>query len=242
MAERTVYVTTADGRMEVFVVHPDGPGPFPVLIQFMDVSGMREELRRLARRGAAMGYYVLQPDVLYRDGITGPVDLGNPANREPLMRAAMNVTPERLESDMRAMLAIAEADGAARPGPVGVYGFCMGGNLAVVLAERLGDGVAAVGSIHPGYLVTEYPNSPHLHLGNIRAECYFSIGEQDHMSTPEQVSVLEGAMKGLGIRHSIDWPQAPHGFIFPDRAGQFNDGASEKVWADLKQLFDRALK
>ena len=53
MAERTECVQMPDGTMEVYIACPDGPGPFPVIIQLMDGIGMREELRGHARRTAA---------------------------------------------------------------------------------------------------------------------------------------------------------------------------------------------
>ena len=53
MADRTEMIETGDGTMEVFVTYPDGPGPFPVIVQLMDGIGFREELRDHARQTAA---------------------------------------------------------------------------------------------------------------------------------------------------------------------------------------------
>ena len=40
-------------EMTVFTVHPEGEGPFPVAVVFMDAPGYREELKDHARRYAA---------------------------------------------------------------------------------------------------------------------------------------------------------------------------------------------
>ena len=44
--------------METFVTHPQQDGPFPPVIFYMDVWGVREELYDLARRVATVGYYL----------------------------------------------------------------------------------------------------------------------------------------------------------------------------------------
>ena len=44
MYEQHVIVTTKHGRMPAFVACPDGPGPFPPIIFYMDAPGTREEL------------------------------------------------------------------------------------------------------------------------------------------------------------------------------------------------------
>ena len=52
--------------MTVFTVHPEGEGPFPVAVVFMDAPGYREELKEHTRRYAAGGYYAVLPDLFHR--------------------------------------------------------------------------------------------------------------------------------------------------------------------------------
>jgi dienelactone hydrolase len=68
MKERMVEIATAAGRMEAFVTHPEEGGPFPAILVYMDVFGMREELFDVARRVATVGYYAMVPDFYYRNG------------------------------------------------------------------------------------------------------------------------------------------------------------------------------
>ncbi|MBM3594907.1 MAG: hypothetical protein FJX31_03725 [Alphaproteobacteria bacterium] len=79
--DRNESVATADGMMDVSITRPDGPGPFPVVVQLMDGLGMREELHGHARRVAGWGYCVVAPDLFYRQGLKGPLDFGNPKSR-----------------------------------------------------------------------------------------------------------------------------------------------------------------
>ena len=66
--EKTVNIPTADGQMGTFVVHPEESGPFAPVIIYMDVWGLRTELCDIARKVAVIGYYVLLPDLYYRQG------------------------------------------------------------------------------------------------------------------------------------------------------------------------------
>ena len=68
MKDRLIEIPTPDGRMETFVSHPEQDGPFPPVILYMDVWGVREELFDLARRVATVGYYAMVPDWYYRQG------------------------------------------------------------------------------------------------------------------------------------------------------------------------------
>ena len=66
MIERHVDIATTDGAMNSFVVHPEEGGPFPAVLFYMDAPGKREELHDMARRLAAVGYYVVLPNLYYR--------------------------------------------------------------------------------------------------------------------------------------------------------------------------------
>jgi len=66
MTEDHCEITTSDGVMNSFVVHPDEGGPFPVVLFYMDAPGKREELHDMARRIAAVGYFVVLPSLYYR--------------------------------------------------------------------------------------------------------------------------------------------------------------------------------
>ena len=68
MKETLADVATKEGRMETFITRPDRPGPFPGVVLFMDIWGIREELYDIARRIATVGYCVAVPDLYYREG------------------------------------------------------------------------------------------------------------------------------------------------------------------------------
>src|SRR5690349_9283816 len=75
MPGMAVDVTTDDGTADAYLAHPDGDGPFPAVLFYMDAFGLRPHLRAMADRLAAAGYVVLVPNVFYRVGPAPVIDL-----------------------------------------------------------------------------------------------------------------------------------------------------------------------
>src|SRR5207244_9418454 len=99
MNEKEIRVTTTDGEMTVFVVHPGGDGPFPVAVVYMDAPGYREQVKENARRFAAGGYYCVAPDLFYRSGEKLTFDFADESSRERRMAVIRSVKPEMVFRD-----------------------------------------------------------------------------------------------------------------------------------------------
>ncbi|MCH8888292.1 MAG: dienelactone hydrolase family protein [SAR324 cluster bacterium] len=136
MIETTVDLATADGAMPTFITHPEAGGPHPAVIFYMDAPGMREELRDFARRMATVGYYVLLPNLYYRDGgPTFPPAAERSDEDSKRMFALMDaLTNARILEDTQPMVAHAEADPAASAGSMGCIGYCMSGQYVLTVA------------------------------------------------------------------------------------------------------------
>jgi len=146
MIEREVDVTTPDGEMKTFIVHPQHDGPHPVVLYLMDAPSIRPALHDMASRLASAGYYVMTPFLFYRGS---PFREFGMSDEDMHVRRELmgTVTPTNIIGDAEALLALADGDPAARPGPVGAVGFCMSGGLTIALAKALPERVAAVASI-----------------------------------------------------------------------------------------------
>lgn len=194
MQEKEIRVQTADGVMRTFTVHPDGSGPFPVAVLYMDGVGYREQIKTNARRFAEAGYYVAAPDLYYRAGEMSfdPTKLmgenPDPAMREKMMQAAMSTQPGKAAEDTRAVLNAIASDPAAAQGAKVCVGYCMGARIALHAASAMPDEFAAAAGIHPGALVNDKPDSPHHDLDSVRGELYFAFAEVDRTATPENVA------------------------------------------------------
>jgi carboxymethylenebutenolidase len=239
MIERQVEVTTPDGEMRTFIFHPEHDGPFPIVLYLMDAPSIRPALKDMASRLASSGYYVMLPYLFYRGGPFrefGASDEDMHARRE-LMET---VTPTNIVGDAEALLAVADADPAARDGKIGVVGFCMSGGLAVALARALPDRVAAAASIHGAWIVRDTPDSPHAGLDAVEAELYFAWVVDDPTAPTDTIPVMEQAMDEAGITYTIDRiTDAVHGFA---PAGErYDRRASELHWERVHSLLHRNL-
>lgn len=244
MFETEISVTTTDGEMTTFVAHPDEGGPFPVAVLFMDGVGYREQIKQNVRRFAAAGYYVVAPDLFYRSGEKLWFDfarMGDPAYREQLMSVVASVTPERALADVDAVLAMIADDPAAAGGPKVCVGYCMGARLALHAAAAHPDEFAAAAGIHPGALVADQPDSPHLELADVRGELYFAFAEIDQSATAESVDRFRAEMERQGVKGAVERiPSASHGFAMADLP-VYDEAASEHHFERTLELWRRAL-
>jgi carboxymethylenebutenolidase len=245
MEEKELRVETPDGVMRTFTAHPDGAGPFPVAVLYMDGVGYREQIKENARRFAAGGFYVVAPDLYYRAGelTFDPVSLmgGNPdpATRDKMMQAARSVSPDKAMDDTKAALKEISADPAAARGQLVCVGYCMGARMALRAASAMADDVAAAAGIHPGSLVNESPDSPHHDLGAVRGELYFAFAEIDRTATPESIEQFKHEMKSRGINGEVERiAGATHGFAMADLP-VYDPAASEHHFETVLALWDR---
>ena len=166
MQEKDVVINTADGAMPAFVTHPDEGGPFPVIFFYMDAPGIREELRDMARRLGTVGYYVVLPNLYYREG--SPVDIMVDRSEETMERMfglMRTLSNRKIVSDTEGMLSFVAGESAAKDGAVGVVGYCMSGPFVTSVAAAFPDEIASAASIYGAALVTEHSDSPHLRVG-----------------------------------------------------------------------------
>ncbi len=157
--------------MTTFIAHPDGDGPFPVAVLYMDGVGYRAQIKANARRFAAAGYYCVAPDLFYRSGEKLTFDfsrMGDEAYRSRLMSIVASVKPDGVVADTGAIFEAIADDPAASNGPKVNVGYCMGARMALHAAAAMPDAFVAAAGIHPSALVTDRPDSPHTVLGRRR--------------------------------------------------------------------------
>lgn len=120
-----VELDVPGGPMEALLaVTAAGDGPWPGVVVVHDVYGFTRDVRAISQRVADAGYAVLTPN-LYARG-------GGPRCVVRVLRALLAQRGEALED-----LTAAREYLQARPecaGPVGIVGFCMGGQFALVMA------------------------------------------------------------------------------------------------------------
>jgi carboxymethylenebutenolidase len=211
----------------------------------MDAPGIRQELRDMASRLATVGYYVLLPNLYYRAGRDtkyGPDVLVEGSTEHQRMRAVrtkMTIPP--VMADVAALLAFADGQTAAKPGPVGAHGYCMSGPYALAAAARYPDRIAAAASFYGTWLVSDAEESPHLTLGKAKGELYISCAEHDHLAPLPMVEELRTLFVASGAKGELEiHPDVHHGFAFPQRK-VYDRKAAERHWERLIALYRRCL-
>ncbi len=247
MIEETLDIATCDGAMETFIVRPERGDPCPPVLFLMDAPGIREELHDMARRLATTGYCVLLPNLYYRAGRDtthyGPdvlVKESEAWTRMREIRTKMTIPP--VMDDIAAMFAfLDDRPEMARPGSVGIHGYCMSGPYALAAAARYPDRIAAAASFYGTWLVNDAEESPHLNLAKIRGEAYIACAEIDDLAPLPMVAELQELFDAAGTRGEIEiYPGVHHGFGFPERK-IYDKPAAEQHWERLIALYQRNL-
>lgn len=244
MAHEQIMIGTADGDCSAHLVTPDGSGPWPAVIIYMDALGMRPTLVGIAQRLARNGYVALLPDLFYRAGayqVPTPKEVFAGGDAMKIIGPLMATTgAAKAAEDTGFFLDYLDH----RPdvsGKVGVVGFCMGGGMAIAAAGTYPDRIAAVASFHGGRLATDAPDSPHLYGPKIQAEIYIAVADKDPSYPPEMAKRLEQAFTAAGVKfRSEAYPGAMHGWMKPDFP-IYNEEAAEHGWSEMLALFKRNL-
>ncbi|SCL48052.1 dienelactone hydrolase family protein [Micromonospora chersina] len=249
MQTTTVDVPTGDGVADSFLVRPDGDGPFPAVLVFMDAFGLRPRLAEMAEAIAARGHVVLVPNLFHRFGRAPLVDLsglGDDSRRGALFATVSPMigalTPDVVARDTAAYLDFLAAQPGVAPGPAAVVGYCMGGTNALRAIEALPDRIAAAAAFHAGRVVTDAPDSPHLGVGAVTGELYFGHADHDPSMTAEQIATLEKALDAAGVTYRSEvYTGARHGYTQADTP-MYDERATERHWAALFDLLDRTFR
>ena len=251
--ERFVEIPTEDGRMEAFVTHPEQDGPFPPVILYMDVWGVREELYDLARRIGTVGYYAVVPDFYYRQGKIRSTFTNDKGERISLARLSKEDQAKVLEpaskladsmvvADTGALLKFFRAGGdPVKAGGVGSVGYCMGGRHVMQVAVAYPEAFKASASLHGTTLISDRPDSPHLGVAKLRGELYCGFAEFDPYAPLSMVEELGTLLKPCQVKytHAIH-KGAEHGYALPDR-DIYDKKATERDWELIFAMFHRQI-
>lgn len=245
MSYEEISIRTNDGDCPAHVFTPDGEGPWPAVIFFMDGLAIRPALLRMAARMADGGYVVLLPDMFYRAGRYEPLDpkaVFASGNVRAAIGHLMGATDNaRAAGDTAFFLDYLDSRTDVRGTKVGTTGYCMGGAISLTVAGTYPDRIAAAASFHGGNLATDSEQSPHRFAPAIKARVYVAGADEDASYPPEMEALLDKALSDAGVDHVCEiYPGALHGWTMTDFP-IYNEAAAERHWRELFKLFGETL-
>jgi carboxymethylenebutenolidase len=246
MAEQEIEIKTQDGISDSVLYHPEGAGPWPGVLYFTDIGGIRAANRESAARLAQQGYSVLMPNIFYRTSRV-PLQpsirtLDDEGRKKRMAELSGPLTPEAMERDSSTYIDFLVSQSCTRPGMIGVAGYCFSGKMAMFAAAARPDKVAAAASFHGGGLCTDAPTSPHLVLPRIKARMYFGHADKDHSMSEEAIAKFEQALTAWSGKYESDiYRGAFHSWTSSD-SPVYNQVEAERAFKKLLELFQGTLR
>jgi carboxymethylenebutenolidase len=245
MSQQQITIQAKDGICSATVFTPEGKGPWPAVIMYMDAFGIRPAMKEMANHIAKQGYVVLLPDLFYRFGAYGPYDPKEVLKGDfraiigPMMGSTDN---HKAAEDTASFLSYFKSRADVAGDKVGTVGFCMGGGMALTAAGYYPNRIAAAVSFHGGNLATDLPTSPHLVVPKIKAEVYVAGADKDQGYPPEMAQRLEETLTKAGVRHKCEIYEGKlHGWMKPDMP-VYDAAAAERGWKECFALYARTLQ
>jgi carboxymethylenebutenolidase len=214
----TTTLTAADGfRLGCYIARPQGKAKAGLVV-IQEIFGVNDHMRRVAHSFAQAGYLAVTPCLF--DRVKPGIELGYGEGDIANGRDTRGKTElEKVMLDLAA--AVKEARTA---GKVGVVGYCWGGTLAFLSAQRLGVD-AAVGYYGGGMV-------PHADI-KTTAPTLLHFGETDAAIPLTDVEIVRKKRSEVEIRL---YP-AGHGFNCDERGSY--DAASAKLARERTDAFFR---
>jgi carboxymethylenebutenolidase len=205
-------------------VRPAGEGPFPGLVLIPDVRGVSPHFVDVARRFAAEGFFTYVIDLYSREGAPQLNDM-------PAVFAWIAALPDpRVMADLDGAVQALAAHPDVRANAVGITGFCLGGQYALMAActvERLRACVSWYGMLRYDEHNERKPISP-LELAPKLGCPYLGLfGAEDALIPPADVEELRAILAAAGKTFDLHvYPGAGHAFFNDARPDAYRPAAA----------------
>ncbi|WP_456740557.1 dienelactone hydrolase family protein [Bradyrhizobium sp. USDA 4469] len=188
--------------MDVLVASPDETALGAVLL-LGPIFGVDEDLAAIANDWAEVGYVALAPDYYHRVA-PGPMPRDAEGFRAAIARWKKWDALQAL-ADLRQAARFART--IASSGPIGVIGYCAGGELAALAAI---DGAADVFAIFHAARMPVYAER----LARVERPLTLHFGGADRLVPPEDVAVVQAAVTANPLVELFVHAGADHGYTF----------------------------
>jgi carboxymethylenebutenolidase len=238
MGARGEWVELGDG-LRGYYARPDGAGPFPCVVIFIEAYGLNDHFKRLTERFADAGFAAVTPDI-YDGAVYDYADLKNAIAHMKRMDDA--IVMARTERALDFLAGREETDWTA----VGAIGFCMGGRYAFLANAALPSRFKAASAFYGGGIApAEDPFGRKTLLdrvGDMQAPIQLWYGAEDQFIRPEEHGRIAEAMSRAGRQYTLTvFPGVTHGFFCEDRESYDKD-AARRSWRTTLAFFHEYLE
>jgi len=207
---------------------PTAAGPFAAVIVLHDVRGLYEHYRDVARRFAGEGFFTLALDLYSREGAPDLPDMG------AVFRWMRALPDGRVLADVAAATRYLGARSDVRAEAIGITGFCMGGQYALMSActvHGLAACVSWYGMLRYAETNAVKPASP-LDLAPGLGCPYLGLfGADDGLIPAADVDELRAILGRTGKTFETKiYPGAGHAFANDTRPDAYRPAAAADAW------------
>ncbi len=228
-------VKVADGEMPAYYARPAGVANPPIILVALEIFGLHEWIKDVARRLGHLGALAVAPDYYFRDG----VDLTKIEGVAKLLPIVNTKKDTELFSDLDATVAWAKAQGGDG-NRLGVMGFCRGGRTVWHYSSHNPDLKAGVAFY--GTLIDKNDAAPKNSIElapDVKEPVLGLYGADDAGIKLDQIAQMEEKLKAANKTFEfIVYSGAPHGF-FADYRASYRKDAAEDAWNQLIRWFKK---
>jgi carboxymethylenebutenolidase len=231
----TAQITTADltytrdgATLKAYGAWPEGAVAGPGLVVIPDVRGLTDHYKDIARRFASEGFFALAVDLYSREGAPSLPDM-------PSVFAWIESLPDpRILADLDAAVRFLAARPEVAGGRIGITGYCMGGQYALMAACSVSGLAACVswyGMLRYAERNERKPASP-LELAPRLACPYLGLfGAEDALIPSPDVDELRTILTRTGKTFEIkSYAGAGHAFFNDTRPDAYRPDAAADAW------------
>ncbi|KRD18203.1 carboxymethylenebutenolidase [Mycobacterium sp. Root265] len=228
----SIELDTPAGPIDALVDVPEGQGPWPGVVVVHDAIGYQPDKEAVSARIAAAGYLSITPNLYARGGRARCIT--------KVMRAALTKQGPAIEDLLAARDYLRDRPDST--GVVGIAGFCMGGQFALILSPK---GFSASAPFYG----TPLPKNLEETLSGA-CPIVASFGARDPIGRGAPAK-LNKAVAAQGIAADVKvYPNAGHSFAnqLPAQAllrvtgFGYNEAVAEDAWSRVFDFFETHLR
>jgi carboxymethylenebutenolidase len=224
--------------LQGYYVRPQGKGPFPAVMVFMEAFGLNQNIKNACDRLAKSGYAALAPD-FYHGDVYEYSDIQN------AIAKLKSLNEETAMAEVGEGLKFLAQRQEVAANKVGVMGFCMGGRLTFLANAAHANSFQAAASFYGGGIAPKqdsFGRKPLLdRVEAMQAPIMLVYGAEDEMIPPDEHGRIAQALSAAKKRYILTvFPNAGHGFL-SDRRDSYAPEAAREAWEMTMNFFKQNL-